>query len=72
MPRFGPISRRDLIALLRRFDFDGPFAGGNHEFMVKGGLRLHIPNPHGGDINVPLLSKLLKQAGISKSEWESI
>ena len=70
MPPFGPIKRRDLIRALRRLGFEGPYAGGNHQFMVKDALKLYIPNPHGGDISRPLLAKILKQAGISKDEWE--
>lgn len=49
MPPFGPIKRRDLIRALRQFGFDGPFSGGNHQYMVKAQLKLSIPNPHQGD-----------------------
>lgn len=72
MPHFGPIKRRELIAGLRRLGFSGPFAGGKHEFMQRGGLSLTIPNPHGGDIGPKLLSQLLRQAGIAKEEWENL
>jgi predicted RNA binding protein YcfA (HicA-like mRNA interferase family) len=40
--------------------------------MIKGTLRLTIPNPHQSDIGKDLLSKILKQAGIEKEEWESL
>jgi predicted RNA binding protein YcfA (HicA-like mRNA interferase family) len=72
MPHFGPVKRRDLIAALRRAGFTGPYAGGKHEFMQKGDLALTIPNPHGSDIGPNLLSKLLRQAGISRDEWERL
>lgn len=72
MPHFGPIKRRELIAGLRRLGFSGPFAGGKHEFMQRGGLSLTIPNPHGGDIGPKLLSQLLRQAGIAKEEWKNL
>jgi predicted RNA binding protein YcfA (HicA-like mRNA interferase family) len=52
--------------------FEGPFAGGRHAFMLKGDLSLVIPNPHKGDISRSLLKKLLRQAGISREEWESL
>ncbi len=39
--------------------------------MVKGDLVLTIPNPHRGDIGVDLLSRLLRQADISRQEWVS-
>jgi predicted RNA binding protein YcfA (HicA-like mRNA interferase family) len=64
-----PVSRRDLVAHLRRLGFRGPYAGAKHEFMVRGDLRLRIPNPHGGDIGVPLLTKILRQVGISPEDW---
>ena len=69
MPHFGPIKRRELIACLRRLGFSGPFAGGRHEFMQRGGLSLTIPNPHGGDIGPKLLAQLLRQAGIARDDW---
>lgn len=55
MPAFGPISRRDLTAALKKAGFEGPFAGGNHSFMAGGGLRVRVPNPHGSDIGRELL-----------------
>ena len=72
MPRFGPIKRRELIACLRRLGFTGPFAGGRHEFMQKGGLSLSIPNSHGTDIGPSLLRQILRQAGIGRDEWERL
>ncbi len=71
MPHWGPISRRDLIRGLSALGFDGPFSGGRHQFMVRGDVVLTIPNPHGKDIGIDLLSRLLRQAGITRSEWES-
>jgi predicted RNA binding protein YcfA (HicA-like mRNA interferase family) len=70
MPRFGPISRRELIATLRRLGFSGPYSGGRHEFMHREKLVLTIPNPHRGDIGPKLLGLLLRQAGISRRQWE--
>jgi predicted RNA binding protein YcfA (HicA-like mRNA interferase family) len=72
MPHFGPIKRRELIECLRRAGFAGPFSGGKHEFMQKGGLSLTIPNPHGRDIGPNLLSKILRQARIERSAWEKL
>lgn len=37
--------------------------------MIKGVLRLTVPNPHRKEISVDLLMKLLKQADITKEEW---
>lgn len=55
-----PINRRELIRRLRSFGFEGPFSGGRHSFMRKGQLKLRIPNPHEGDISVPLLKEILR------------
>jgi predicted RNA binding protein YcfA (HicA-like mRNA interferase family) len=72
MPPWGPVSRTRLIRGLRAFGFEGPFAGGRHEFMIREELRVTIPNPHRGDIGVDLLARVLRQAGISREEWESV
>jgi predicted RNA binding protein YcfA (HicA-like mRNA interferase family) len=72
MPGFGPISRRDLVRFLRSAGFEGPFEGGRHAFMVKGDLTLVVPNPHKSDISRDLLRRLLRQAGISREDWEKL
>jgi predicted RNA binding protein YcfA (HicA-like mRNA interferase family) len=72
VPRFGSLSRKDLIRCLRQLGFDGPYSGGKHQFMLKGDLTLRIPNPHQGDIGKELLARLLRQAGIEKDEWEQL
>jgi hypothetical protein len=41
-----------------------------HEFMVKGNLVLTIPNPHKGDIGPDLMATVLRQAGITRQQWE--
>ncbi|OGB90022.1 hypothetical protein A2625_01635 [candidate division WOR-1 bacterium RIFCSPHIGHO2_01_FULL_53_15] len=70
MPKLGPIAWKELVRRLREFGFDGPLSGGKHPFMVKGDLVLTIPNPHHGDISVDLLSRILKQAKISRENWQ--
>jgi predicted RNA binding protein YcfA (HicA-like mRNA interferase family) len=72
MPHFGPIKRRELIACFRQLGFTGPYAGGKHEFMQKGDVSVTIPNPHRSDIRPNLLARLLRQAGIERSQWEQI
>ena len=71
MPPFGAIKRRDPFRALKGFGFDGPFPGGNHQYMSKGELKVRIPNPHQGDISISLLARVLHQAQISREEWES-
>jgi predicted RNA binding protein YcfA (HicA-like mRNA interferase family) len=72
MPPVGPIKRKDLIKALKKAGFEGPHAGGKHEFLVKGELRLIVPNPHQGEINKDLLLRILRQANIDRAEWEKL
>jgi predicted RNA binding protein YcfA (HicA-like mRNA interferase family) len=72
MPTFGPIKRRELISILKRLGFHGPYAGGKHQYLVKGELRLYIPNPHDGEIGRDLLARILRQAGIDRNYWERL
>ena len=72
MPTLRPIKRNELISYLKQTGFTGPYAGGKHQFMIRDKLRLTLPNPHQSDIGVNLLAKILKQAGISKVEWEKL
>jgi predicted RNA binding protein YcfA (HicA-like mRNA interferase family) len=72
MPPFGPISRKELIRFLRQCGFEGPYSGGRHQFMIKGNHTIHVPNPYQADIDRELLARILRQAGISKEEWERL
>jgi hypothetical protein len=36
------------------------------------GVCVSLPNPHEGEISKDLLSRILKQAGISRGEWERL
>jgi predicted RNA binding protein YcfA (HicA-like mRNA interferase family) len=72
MPPIKPLSRKELIRFLRKVGFFGPYSGGKHQFMQKGELTLRIPNPHEKDIDKYFLQKILKQAEITKEEWEKL
>ncbi|ADJ26728.1 YcfA family protein [Dehalogenimonas lykanthroporepellens BL-DC-9] len=72
MPPFGPIKRSDLVTALRQAGFEGPFSGSKHQVMIKEQLRLIIPNPHQSEIGKDLLRRILKEAGISRGEWEKL
>ena len=64
-----PVSWKTLVRKLCTLGFNGPYVGGKHNFMVRGELRLTIPNPHIGDINISLLSEILSRGNISRQEW---
>jgi len=72
MPTLGPIKRKKLIYYLQQLGFDGPYSGGKHQFMVKEHLRVRIPNPHQSDIGKNLLTRILREAGIDREEWEKL
>lgn len=65
------ISWRKLVQKFRKLGFDGPYSGGRHLFMVKGKLKVRIPNPHRGDISKYLVTEILRQAEISPKDWEN-
>jgi predicted RNA binding protein YcfA (HicA-like mRNA interferase family) len=46
--------------------------GGRHQVMRKDGRRVTIPNPHAGVIGVGLLARILKEAEITREEWETV
>lgn len=71
MPGLDPVSRRELVGRLQQLGFEGPYTGGRHEFMLRETRRLILPNPHRRDISVALLARILRQAGISREEWEA-
>ncbi|NCO74269.1 MAG: type II toxin-antitoxin system HicA family toxin [Cyanobacteria bacterium] len=71
MSELNPISRKQLIRSLKKFGFDGPYSGGKHQYMIKDNLRLTIPNPHQKDISPSLLARILRQAKITKEDWEN-
>jgi len=39
--------------------------------MVRRDVVVTIPNPHGKDIGIELLSRVLRQAGVTRREWEN-
>ena len=67
--RLRPVSRGELVTRLNALGFSGPYTGGRHQFMVRGSIRLVLPNPHRGEIGVDLLKRILRQAGIEEEEW---
>jgi predicted RNA binding protein YcfA (HicA-like mRNA interferase family) len=68
MPKLAPVSRRKFIQRLHELGFEGPFSGGKHPQMKRGDLTFIIPNQHEGDIGPGFLSRLLRQAGVSREE----
>jgi hypothetical protein len=40
--------------------------------MVKRDLTITIPNPYGGEIGRELPARVLRQAGLTRDEWEKL
>ncbi len=72
MATLRPIKRKNLVSRFRQLGFTGPYAGGKHEYMQRGQLKVHIPNPHQGDISAGLLKRILEEADVSPQEWEQL
>ena len=43
-----------------------------HPYMIRRDVRVTIPNPHRLEISVDLLSRILRQAEISREVWEQV
>ena len=69
MTRLAPVTWSELVRRLRTLGFDGPYAGGRHPQMQREDVTVIIPNRHEGDIGIGLLTRLLRQAGVSREEW---
>lgn len=70
MSKLVALTWRELIKRLHELGFAGPYSGGKHLFMIKGALRVTIPNPHKKQIGPDLLGRILRQAGVTRTEWE--
>ncbi|MCX5977641.1 MAG: type II toxin-antitoxin system HicA family toxin [Coprothermobacterota bacterium] len=69
MTRLVPVPWIGLVSRFRSVGFEGSYAGGRHPQMRRGDLTIILPNPHEGSIGVGLLTRILRQAGISREEW---
>jgi len=69
MQKLAPVSFSEQVRKLRALDFEGPFGGGKHLFMVREDMRLTLPNPHRQDIGVDLLKRILRRGEIDRDEW---
>ena len=76
MAAWRPLKRREFIRKLRALDFDGPFSGTRHQFMILGQHRQTIPS--NSEFSVPQIRMLVRQVEsilgrpISLEEWDSL
>ena len=40
--------------------------------MLKGVIRVRLPNPHKRDVGRELLLRVIKQVGIDRDRWEKL
>lgn len=69
MAKLSPLPRRILIKKLRKVGFSGPYPAARHEYMSRNGEKIFIPNPHGKDIGLPIIKKIIDQLRISNQEF---
>ena len=76
MTRWTPSRRSEFIRRLRVLNFDGPFSGTRHQFMVYEQHRLTIPS--NAEYSVPQLRFMLRQVEaiigrhISVADWNDL
>jgi hypothetical protein len=76
MAAWRPLKRREFVRKLRALDFDGPFSGTRHQFMVWGQHRQTAPSS--SEFSVPQIRMLLRQIesilgrSIALDEWDSL
>lgn len=59
MSQWKRCKRRKFIHRLRKLDFDGPFSGTRHQFMVFQQYRLAVPS--NAEFSVPQLRMMLRE-----------
>ncbi len=76
MNRWMPCKRREFIRRLRKVQFDGPYSGTRHQFMIYGPHRLAIPS--NDEYSVPQLRVLIHEVEeimgrkITADEWNEL
>ena len=76
MARMTPITRKEAIRRLKLLTFEGPFAGGRHDFMRRPSNQLKVPLPRADaksrEIGVELQKRILREIGVSTQEWMNL
>ncbi len=71
-----PCKRKDFIKRLLILDFEGPYSGTRHQFMIYKNHRLTIPSNK--EYSVPQLKMMINEVeniierSISLDEWNSL
>lgn len=76
MSGWTPCKRNLFIRRLRKLDFDGPFSGSRHQFMLYGVHRLALPS--NDEYSVPQLRMMIREVEgimgrpVSLDEWRRL
>ena len=73
MPKLSPINAKDLIGILEKQGFENVHQKGSHVRMVHAdGRKTTIPIHSGEKVGVGLLRKILRDSGLSRSDFEKL
>ncbi len=73
MPKLTPINSKELIKILERQGFKPIHQKGSHLRMVHAdGRKTTVPVHSGEKVGVGLLRKILRDAGISRTDFEKL
>lgn len=73
MPKLSPINARVLIRILEKAGFIKYHQKGSHVRMIHpDGRRTSVPLHAGEKVGIGLLSKILKDAGIKRNDFERL
>ncbi len=73
MSKLSPISSRKLIQILEKLGFEDKRQKGSHIRMEHAdGRRTSIPVHAGEKVGIGLLRKILRDTGLSRSEFENL
>ena len=73
MPKLSPINSKELIKILEKQGFTQVHQKGSHVRMVHAdGRKTTVPVHCGEKVGVGLLRKILRDSGISRSDFEKL
>lgn len=73
MPKLSPISAKELIKILEKQGFEIVHQKGSHvRLKHPDGRRTTVPMHSGENVGVGLLRKILRDANISRDEFEEL
>jgi len=73
MPKLSPINSKELIKILEKQSFTQVHQKGSHVRMVHAdGRKTTVPVHSGEKVGVGLLRKILRDSGISRSDFEKL